>query len=103
MAEPVFQRPGEGRASDNPLGVELVFKVRGEQTDGTLTAFDVRPAKRPQLAPAKTGVKGARPQRAVTLAKRLDQGPGFGRACDPLTAASALRKGKTKRRIDQHL
>jgi quercetin dioxygenase-like cupin family protein len=40
MAEPVFQRPGEGRASDNPLGVELVFKVRGEQTDGTLTAFE---------------------------------------------------------------
>ncbi len=40
MAEPVFQRPGEGRGSDNPLGVELVFKVRGEQTDGTLTAFE---------------------------------------------------------------
>lgn len=40
MAEPVFQRPGEGRASDNPLGVQLVFKVRGEQTDGTLTAFE---------------------------------------------------------------
>ena len=40
MAEPVFQRPGEGRASDNPLGVELVFKVRGEQTDGSLTAFE---------------------------------------------------------------
>ena len=40
MAEPVFQRPGEGRASDNPLGVELVFKVRGEQTDGALTAFE---------------------------------------------------------------
>ena len=40
MAEPVFQRPGEGRASDNPLGVQLVFKVRGEQTDGTVTAFE---------------------------------------------------------------
>ena len=40
MAEPVFQRPGEGRASDNPLGVEIVFQVRGEQTGGTLTAFE---------------------------------------------------------------
>ena len=29
MAEPVFRQPGEGRASDNPLGVELVFKVAG--------------------------------------------------------------------------
>lgn len=40
MAKAVFQRPGEGAASDNPLGVELVFKVRGEQTDGSLTAFE---------------------------------------------------------------
>jgi len=40
MAKPVFQGPGEGRPSDNPLGVELVFKVRGEQTDGALTAFE---------------------------------------------------------------
>jgi quercetin dioxygenase-like cupin family protein len=40
MPEPVFQPPGEGQASDNPLGVELVFKVRGEQSDGTLTAFE---------------------------------------------------------------
>jgi quercetin dioxygenase-like cupin family protein len=40
MVKPVFRRPGEGRASDNPLGVELVFKVRGEQTEGTLTAFE---------------------------------------------------------------
>ena len=44
MAKPVFQGPGEGRASDNPLGVELVFKVRGEQTDGALTAFENRVA-----------------------------------------------------------
>ena len=44
MAERVFQGPGEGRASDNPLGVELVFKVRGEQTDGALTAFENRVA-----------------------------------------------------------
>ena len=40
MREAVFQRPGEGAASENPLGVELVFKVRGEQTDGSLTAFE---------------------------------------------------------------
>ena len=40
MAKAVFRPPGEGAASDNPLGVELVFKVRGEQTDGSLTAFE---------------------------------------------------------------
>jgi quercetin dioxygenase-like cupin family protein len=40
MAEPVFQRSGEGGALGNPLGGEVVFKVRGEQTDGSLTAFE---------------------------------------------------------------
>ena len=40
MAEPVFQRPGEGGTVDNPLGGDVVFKARGEQTEGTLTAFE---------------------------------------------------------------
>jgi hypothetical protein len=35
MAEPVFQRPGEGGTVDNPLGADVVFKARGEQTEGT--------------------------------------------------------------------
>ena len=51
MAEPVFQRPGEGAAVDNPLGADVVFKARGEQTDGTLTAFEtvVGPGDGPPL------------------------------------------------------
>ena len=40
MAELVFQRPGEGGTVDNPLGGDVVFKARGEQTEGTLTAFE---------------------------------------------------------------
>jgi quercetin dioxygenase-like cupin family protein len=51
MAEPVFQRPGEGGTVDNPLGAHVVFKARGEQTDGTLTAFEtvVGPGDGPPL------------------------------------------------------
>jgi quercetin dioxygenase-like cupin family protein len=51
MAEPVFQRPGEGGTVDNPLGADVVFKARGEQTDGTLTAFEtvVGPGDGPPL------------------------------------------------------
>ena len=51
MAEPVFQRPGEGGAVDNPLGADVVFKARGEQTEGTLTAFEtvVAPGDGPPL------------------------------------------------------
>jgi quercetin dioxygenase-like cupin family protein len=51
MAEPVFQRPGEGGTVDHPLGGELVFKARGEQTEGTLTAFEtvVAPGEGPPL------------------------------------------------------
>lgn len=42
MAGPVFQRPDDGEAADNPLGAEVVFKARGEQTGGSLTAFEER-------------------------------------------------------------
>jgi quercetin dioxygenase-like cupin family protein len=51
MAEPVFQRPGEGGTVDNPLGGDVVFKARGEQTEGTLTAFEtvVAPGEGPPL------------------------------------------------------
>jgi quercetin dioxygenase-like cupin family protein len=40
MGEPVFQRPGEGETLDSPIGADVVFKARGEETDGTLTAFE---------------------------------------------------------------
>lgn len=51
MAEPVFQRPDEGRKVDNPLAADVVFKVRGEQTDGTMTVFEnrVAPGEGPPL------------------------------------------------------
>lgn len=51
MAEPVFQPPGEGGTSDSPIGADIVFKARGEQTDGTLTAFEnlVAPGEGPPL------------------------------------------------------
>ena len=40
MAEPVFKGPGEGGTREHPLGGEVAFKVRGEQADGSLTAFE---------------------------------------------------------------
>ena len=51
MAEPVFQRPGEWQTVDNPLGADVVFKARGEQTEGALTAFEnaVAPSDGPPL------------------------------------------------------
>ena len=51
MAEPVFQRPGEGEPVANPLSADVVFKARGEQTGGTLTAFEnaVAPGDGPPL------------------------------------------------------
>lgn len=51
MAEPVFQRPGEGVPIDNPIRAEVVFKARGEQTGGSLTAFEnvVAPGDGPPL------------------------------------------------------
>jgi quercetin dioxygenase-like cupin family protein len=47
----VFQRPREGGTVDNPLGGDVVFKARGEQTEGTLTAFEtvVAPGEGPPL------------------------------------------------------
>jgi quercetin dioxygenase-like cupin family protein len=51
MADPLFRRPGEGEAVDNPLGADLVFKARGEDTDETLCAFEtvVSPGEGPPL------------------------------------------------------
>lgn len=51
MAEPVLRRPGEGETVDNPLGADVVFKARGEHTDGTLIAFEtvVAPGDGPPL------------------------------------------------------
>ena len=40
-ADPVFLGPGEGLAiGSNPVGGPLIFKVRGDQTGGTLAAFE---------------------------------------------------------------
>jgi quercetin dioxygenase-like cupin family protein len=41
MAEnAVLLQPGCGERSENPLGGEIVFKVRGAQTAGALTVFE---------------------------------------------------------------
>jgi quercetin dioxygenase-like cupin family protein len=40
MADPVFEQPGEGGVVHNPVGGEVIFKVRGDQADGKLTAFE---------------------------------------------------------------
>lgn len=51
MAEPVIRRPGEGGAVGNPVGGQVAFKVRGEQTGGSLAAFEtvVAPGQGPPL------------------------------------------------------
>jgi quercetin dioxygenase-like cupin family protein len=51
MARPVFERPGEGGKVDHPLGAQVAFKVRGDQSGGTLTAFEtvVPPGEGPPL------------------------------------------------------
>jgi quercetin dioxygenase-like cupin family protein len=51
MTESVFGRPGAGAVIDNPVGGRVVFKVRGDQTDGRLTAFEtvVAPGDGPPL------------------------------------------------------
>jgi quercetin dioxygenase-like cupin family protein len=51
MARAVFRGPGEGRTVDNPVGGDVAFKVRGEQSDGRLTAFAtvVAPGQGPPL------------------------------------------------------
>jgi quercetin dioxygenase-like cupin family protein len=49
--EPVTVGPGEGATIQGPAGGPLTFKVRGEQTDGALTAFEnvVAPGDGPPL------------------------------------------------------
>jgi hypothetical protein len=42
---PVHLGPGEGATVKNPTGGSLTFKVRGEDTDGSLTVF--REQRRP--------------------------------------------------------
>jgi quercetin dioxygenase-like cupin family protein len=51
MAEMVFRRPGEGGSAGHPLGGEVAFKVRGEESGGRLTAFEtvVAPGEGPPL------------------------------------------------------
>ena len=51
MAAPLFEQPGEGGAVDNPLGGQVVFTVRGDQSNGTFTAFEtvVGPGDGPSL------------------------------------------------------
>jgi quercetin dioxygenase-like cupin family protein len=51
MSEPVFTPPGEGGVLRNPVGGDLVFKVRGEQSDGRLTAVEtiIPPGQGPPL------------------------------------------------------
>jgi quercetin dioxygenase-like cupin family protein len=40
MAEPVIRRPGEGDTVENPVVERVAFKVRGEQTGGSLTVME---------------------------------------------------------------
>ena len=51
MAQPVFRRTGEGEPLENPVGGHVVFKVRGEQSDGGVTVFEtvVAPGDGPPL------------------------------------------------------
>jgi quercetin dioxygenase-like cupin family protein len=51
MARPVFERPGGGGTVDNPVGGQVVFKLRGDQSGGSLTAFEtvVAPGEGPPL------------------------------------------------------
>ena len=49
MAETVFQGPRKGATVGNPVGGEVAFKVRGERSDGRLTAFETLVA--PGLGP----------------------------------------------------
>ncbi len=51
MAGTVFQRPGAGGTVDNPVGGQVAFKLRGDQSGGSLTAFEtvVAPGEGPPL------------------------------------------------------
>ena len=40
MAEPVFERPDDGTALTNPTGGHVTFKVRGDRSGGSITAFE---------------------------------------------------------------
>jgi quercetin dioxygenase-like cupin family protein len=49
--QPVQLAPGEGTAVKNPLGGSTIFKIRGSESGGTLTAFEgiVPPGEGPPL------------------------------------------------------
>lgn len=51
MAEAVYESPGGGGAADHPLGGHVEFKVRGDRSDGRMTAFEtvVAPGEGPPL------------------------------------------------------
>jgi quercetin dioxygenase-like cupin family protein len=50
-AAPIAVRPGEGTTIQGPAGGPLTYKVRGEQTDGSLTVFEnlIAPGDGPPL------------------------------------------------------
>ena len=51
MTEPFVVAPGEGETIEGPAGGPLTFKARGEQTGGSLTAFEnvIAPGDGPPL------------------------------------------------------
>lgn len=51
MVEPLFEAPGGSPRARHPLGGDVAFKVRGEQSGGALTAFEtvVAPGQGPPL------------------------------------------------------
>jgi quercetin dioxygenase-like cupin family protein len=51
VAGPVALGPGEGETIQGPVGGALTFKVRGEQTNGTLTVFEntIAPGEGPPM------------------------------------------------------
>jgi quercetin dioxygenase-like cupin family protein len=40
MPEPLIRRPGDAVARPNPVGGEIIFALRGEETGGSLTALE---------------------------------------------------------------
>ena len=40
MPQPIMRRPGDVAAIRNPVGGDIVFAVRGEETNGSLTALE---------------------------------------------------------------
>jgi quercetin dioxygenase-like cupin family protein len=51
MSRPTVVGPGEGRTIEGPVGGPLTFKVRGEETGGTVTVFEnvIPPGQGPPL------------------------------------------------------